>query len=93
MLPSTLPPIPAKVMEKVQRGIYTELREILPDNVALLQQLQEVGMHAQATANSQSSLRDIYNLLTWTACFLSFVAAKVNHAETRELMVYGQIVL
>ena len=80
-------------MEKVQRGNYVELKELLPYNVALLQRLQEVGGQPQVPASSQSRLRDIRDPLTWVACFLSFVAAKVNHAETRELMAYGQIVL
>ena len=30
---------------------------------------------------------------TWLHCFLAFVAAKVESLKTRELMVYGQIIL
>ena len=29
----------------------------------------------------------------WVACFLAFVAAKVDNKETRELIAYGQIIL
>ena len=92
VMSSALPPIPAKVVEKIRSGAHVELKELLPDNVALLQRLQETNTAGQ-TAGVPSRLRDIRDPLTWVACFLAFVAAKVEHRETRELMAYGQIIL
>ena len=43
-LSSALPPIPGKVIERIRAGSFVDLKELLPDNVALLQHLQ--GSHA-----------------------------------------------
>ena len=40
-----------------------------------------------------SHLRDIRDPLSWAACFMAFVAAKVDNPETRELMAYGKIII
>ena len=92
VMSSALPPIPAKVVERIRSGAHVELKELLPDNVALLQRLQETNTSGQAPGHP-SRLRDIRDPLTWVTCFLAFVAAKVENKETRELMAYGQIVL
>ena len=70
-----------------------EMRELLPDNVALLQRLQETNLPGQLPPANPSRLRDIRDPLYWASCFMAFVAAKVNCTETRELMAYGKIIV
>ena len=48
---------------------------------------------AQPPGNATSKLRDIQDPLTWVSCFLSFLAAKVDHQLTRDLASYAQIVI
>ena len=89
-----LPPIQAKALEKIRSGIYFDLKELLPDNIALIQRLQEIGTIASlAHPPATSRLREINNPLTWIYCFLSFIAAKTDCEATRDLAAYAQIVI
>ena len=92
VLSSALPPIPGKVVESIRTGSYVDLLELLPDNVALKQQIVDTGLLGP-TAGHSLRLREISDVETWLYCFLAFVAAKVSCEETRQLMAYGQIIL
>ena len=93
VLSPALPPIPAKVVEKAQAGSFVELKDLLPDNIALLRHLHETAVIGQGPVHNPSRLREIQDPLTWLTCFLAFVAAKVEHKETRDLLAYGLIVV
>ena len=93
LLSTALPPIPARVVEKVRSGTFIEMKELLPDNVALLRRLKEIGAANHPSPANSARLRDIRILLSWASCFMSFVAAKSDHRETRELMAYGKIII
>ena len=43
ILSSVLPPIPAKAVDRIRAGSFVDLKELLPDNMALLQRLQETS--------------------------------------------------
>ena len=93
-----LPPIPGKVVEKARAGQFVEFKEFLPDNVLLLQRLQELGgansiAPAAQPLVSGSRLREITDPLTWVSCFLAFMAACTPHKETRDLAAYGMVIL
>ena len=94
MLSSALPPIPTKVVEKILKGDNLDMKELLADNVALLRRIQEVnaGINHQAITTT-SKLREIADPLTWTYCMLSFLAVKVPHPETRQIVAYMQIII
>ena len=93
ILSSALPPIPGKVVERIRAGLFVDLKELLPDNVALLQRLQEVSTGTQASAGGQSRMRDIRDPLTWASSFMAFAAARSDVSETRDLLAYGQLIL
>ncbi len=66
------------------------MKELLADNVALLRRIQvNAGINHQAITNT-SKLREIADPLTWTycTCMLSFLAVKVPHPETRQIVAY-----
>ena len=69
-----------------------EMRELLPDNMALIQHLEETSLPGHPPANS-SCLRDLSDPISWADCFTAFVTAKVNNTETRKLMAYGKIII
>ena len=94
MLSPSLPPVPTKVMDKIANGNYVDFKELLADNVALVQRLQELGVPngTQLLASSQR-LREVQDPLTWIHCFLLYVAARVPHQETRDLLTYGVLII
>ena len=57
---------------------------LLSDNMALRCRLMEAGWGA--THSQASNSREIKDVTTWVHCFLSFVAAKFDSEETRQLM-------
>ena len=69
------------------------MRELLPDNVELLQHLKETNLPGHPPPANPSCLRNIRDLLSQATCFMSFVAAKVNCSVARELMAYGKIIV
>ena len=91
VLSSALPAIPGKVVGTIRAGGYIDFKEILPDNMALRRRLMEAGWGATHSQASNSQV--IKDVTTWVHFFLSFVAAKVDSEETRQLMAYGQIVI
>ena len=94
ILSSALPAVPAKVVDKINNGLFVELKELLIDNMALLQRLQEVGHpSSHQLLSTPTRLRDIQDPLTWVSCFLSFMAVKANHDPTRELVAYALIII
>ena len=83
------------MVERIRSGSFVEFKEFLADNILLLQRLQELG-HATSPAQlppSGSRMREISDPLSWSACFLAFMAAKVDHKETRDLAAYGMLIL
>jgi hypothetical protein len=66
-----LPPIPAKIMEKVRAGKYVDFREMLPDNVALLEQLSTLGNSNPAPTTAR--LRELKDPLSWVFCFMYYI--------------------
>ena len=74
-----------------------DFKELLQDNILLLQKLQDLGQSSLFGAAAHplpagSKLRDVPDPLTWVSCFLAFLAAKADQ-ESRELAAYGMIVL
>ena len=92
VLSSALPPIPAKAVEKIQGGGFIDFKELLVDNSMLLQRLQELGISNQNLPVHQSRLREVQDPLTWLSCYLMFMATRIAHPETRDMVAYGLIV-
>ena len=90
-------PIPGKALDKIRNGSYIDFKELLFDNVELVKRLRELGAsspHLQVQVpGSISRMREIKDPLTWVRCFLLFLAARVDHQETRDLVAYTIIVI
>ena len=79
---NSLPPLPAKA---IQQGQFLDFKDLLPDNLALLSQLQAMGNSAP-----QSRLREIRDPLSWVFYFMYFLAASTSRPQ---LSAYGQLVI
>ena len=60
--------MPGKVIEKIKNNQFVDLRELMPDNIALAKLLYEVG--APNIAQSGSRMRETEDPLT--LCFYYF---------------------
>ena len=93
LLSSALPPISANVVDRICAGSFVDLKELLPDNMALLQRLQETSTGPRAASGGCSRKREIRDPLTWAACFMGFVAERADLPGTRDLLAYSQLIL
>ena len=73
-------------MSKIKHGDYIDFKELLGDNISLLEKLQEVGnahMTPLTAISTASKLRSVKDPLSWAYCFLGFIAAKVEVPQAR----------
>ena len=81
------------MVEKVRSSSLIEMKELLPNNVALLQYLKEIDATNQPLSSNTTHLHDICDSLSRATCFMSLVAAQTDHQETTELMAYGKTMI
>lgn len=90
ILGECLPPVPQKLVAKIQKGDYVEMAELLRDNMEL-QRRQADDSQNQIKANR----REVPDLLSWITCFgtyASVVCSKHPH-WIRELLAYQTILV
>ena len=71
-LASSLHPIPFKLVQRIQSLEFVEMRELLPDNMALAEKLEALPSRPDQPAK-QSVRREVGSLLTWIS-FATYVA-------------------
>ena len=86
----SLPPVPGKVIEKIKNNQFVDLRELMPDNIALAKLLSQVG--APNIVQSGTRMREIEDPLTWCFYFLA-LAVSIEEKKARDLATYGQLVI
>lgn len=92
ILSSALPPIGAKLANKIRSHQFVAMKELLSDNMALHGQLDDLP--AQATITSRPHrLREIDSPLTWVSCFLAYLAVRTRDPETRDMMTYARLII
>ena len=73
---------------------FIEMRELLPDNLALAERLEALpGPASQVGRNSDQ--REIGSLLTLLSCFATYVAivAEVHPGRVRDMLAYMRLVV
>ena len=89
-------PFPPKLVEKVQSGQFVEMRELLTDNISLLQQLDALNIQCALPALPglmKPRLREVTTLPSWVYCFLAYVAIRSSDPMTRDMLAYGRLVI
>ena len=79
ILASALPPVPAKIVSKIQAGQFIQMKDLLGDNIALVNQLDNLPVNSLGGACSslpRPQMREVFSTLAWAGCFLTFVAVK-----------------
>lgn len=66
------PPVPAKMVSRIQALQFVEMRELLPDNIALAERLATLPQHSFQT--QPTSQREVSSICSWTCAFATYVA-------------------
>ena len=96
LLSLSLTPLPSRLVGRIRRGEFVEMRELLTDNITLLRQLEEVQPNTPVLHQSSGShprLRGISSILTWVYCFLAYCAVRTDDQFVRGLLTYARLVL
>ena len=104
-LPSAMPSQPALVLnfslstspfpqDRARSGKFVDMRDLLTDNVSLLQQLDSFGGHhifPSLPGMLKPRLRDVMSLPSWIYCFLAYVRDVLAYAHlmVREAQWHG----
>ncbi len=89
-------PIGPKLVHRIRSGQFVEMRELLPDNMALHQNLE--AMHGHLPLHSMSGsvrprFREVASPLTWITCFLTYLAVSTADDCTRDQLCYARLLL
>ena len=88
---SSFPPIPAKLVKKIQTMEFVEMRELLPDNVALAERLEALPSTA---ASNHAPLREVASITSWTCAFATYIAvvAQAHPARVCDMLAYMRLI-
>jgi len=70
--PSSLAPIPTKLVKCIQALEYVDMHELLPDNIALAEQLTKLPSNTGHTRPPEQW--EVGSLMTWVSPFATYVA-------------------
>ena len=87
-------PVPHKLVQRIQSGQFVEMRDLLGDNIALLQQLDSVQGALQSFSGApKPRLREITSLSSWLHCFLAYTAIRSTDQATRDQLTYARLLI
>ena len=94
VLSEGLAPVPAKLVDKIIRGDFVDMAELLRDNLEV--QRRGSGQEEVAsTAQPKKGRREIPDLLSWVQCFGTYMAvvASKRPDRVRELLAYQTLIV
>ena len=96
ILSPSFPPVPDKLVAKIKSGTFVHLKELLGDNIALRQRLEETPpthMAPWPTTLPLPQMRNISTPLQWVYCMLIYMAVRCPDNQTRDMLTYTRLVL
>ena len=88
-------PIPYNLVQRIQAGQFIEMRDLLVDNNALLNQMTSLsGTTSLPFATmSQTRLREVPSLVSWIYCFNAYMAVRTTDAQTWDMLAYSRLLI
>lgn len=87
---------PRRLVDRVRAGQFVEMRDLLTDNISLLQQLETFHSNCQLPSLPgvlRPKLREVASLSSWVYCFLAYIAIRSDDPGTRHLLAYARLVV
>ena len=97
-LASMFGPVPAKLVQRIQTLQFVDMRELLPDNIALLRHMEALdspnSLVSRATG-ARPRLREVNSLISWVLCYVTYVAvlAESHPGLVRSRLAYLALVV
>ena len=91
-----LPPVPAKLVNKIRRGEYVDMADLLRDNMELERRRDTREASSNAFGlNQQPNRREVPHLLSWVQCFRMYAAVLCSSypEKVQELYVYQMMIV
>ena len=89
-------PFPQRLVDKVRSGQFVEMRDLLVDNISLLQQLDTFGGQYSGPTlpgTLRPRLREVASLPSWMYCFMAYVAMRATDPGVRDMLAYARLVI
>ena len=88
-------PVPQKIVDKIRSGQFVEMRELLADNISLLEQLHSIHApgNISAAGPSRPRMRDVLTLPSWLYCFLTYTAILTTDPTTKDKLAYARLMI
>ena len=73
MLASSLPPVPAKLVKRIRELDFVEMRELLPDNIALSERIEALPSHSAREGDPPAR--------NWVTAYVSVVVCDIRGSD------------
>ena len=79
---------PQRLVDRIRAGHFVEMRELLADNILLLQELKSLPGSSpsfmQFPAVARPRLHEVRSMTVWLYCFLAYMAIRTTDPATRD---------
>lgn len=89
-------PLPRKLVDRILTGHFIEMRDLLTDNISLLQQLEILGTQPLVPALPgflKPRLHEVSALPSWLYCYLAYVTIRSPDPATRDRLSYARLLI
>ncbi len=82
------------LVRRIQAMEFVEMKELLPDNLALAERLEALPVRLGQPAKPAEQ-REIGSLITWVSSFTTYVAimAEAQPGQVRDMLAYMRLIL
>ena len=91
-----LEPVPARLLTRITSGQFIEMRDLLGDNIALSQRVEDAHSsfpNYLLPASSRPRLREVSSLPSWLYCFLTYVSVLSSDPVVRDRLTYARLII
>ena len=93
VLSEGLPPVPAKLVAKIQKGDYVDMAELLRDNMEY--ECRQATSDSSGSRSGRANRREVPDLLSWITCFgvYASVVCDKSPKKAKHLLAYQTLIV